>query len=282
MWAVVLRKLIPALLTLSLLVVGLAAPAEAKPRVVRGGFTATATPFPNPWWSVPGMNNGCASGVEGQHKVSRPFTAPFAGWFHVTLFYEGDWDLHLADKDGYVVAESWDNDPGFYPAPRPHAIDYFLADSQEVAIVACNWAGAPEAEVRYVLRAARAWPEPPTGEITHEEVGRYDGAAVATTENMAFCAGDTQGCPIFAVWGKDRSASIRVEDASVSSVAFRVNQFHKRTRIHGKNHCGSTKAPILIHPRADMLKVFILLGPCEGQSTAYIPTTGTIHLEFKG
>jgi hypothetical protein len=282
MSAMVVRKLTPVLLTVALLAIGLAAPAEAEPRVVKGGFTATATPFPNPWTVLPGMN-GCSSGTEGQHKVSRTFTAPFAGWFHATLTFEGDWDLYLADAKGDVIAESYENKGETFRISEPQPIDYFLSEGQEVTIVACNWAGSQEAEVRYRLRAARPWPGPPTGEITHEELLWYNAPAAATTDNHAYCwDGLSWGCFSFPIWGGDRSVSLKVEDNNVPAAAFYVRQFHKRTLIDSGNHCGSTKKPIEIHPRADKLSIEILTGPCEGSSGVETATRGTIRAEFKG
>jgi hypothetical protein len=281
MSAMVVRKLTPVLLTVALLAIGLAAPAEAEPRVVKGGFTATATPFPNPWTVLPGMN-GCSSGTEGQHKVSRTFTAPFAGWFHATLTYVGDWDLYLADRRGDPIAESYENKGDDFRDADPHKVDYFLSDGQEITIVACNWAGSQEAEVRYKLRAARAWAGPATGEITHEDLIFYSAPAAATTDNQAYCSNMSWGCFSFPIWGGDRSVSLEVEDDNVAAAAFYVSQFYKSTQIYGGNHCGSTKKPIEIHPRADKLSVLILAGPCEESSGVETATSGTIRAEFTG
>jgi hypothetical protein len=276
-----MRRIAP-LFAATALLVGLIAPsAGARPRVVKGGFTATATPFPNPHETVPGMY-GCASGTEGQHKVSHPFTAPFAGWFRATLTFDGDWDLYLTDATGDPIAESYTYKPRLYGLTGPERLEHFLHTGQEVVIVACNWAGSTEAEARYVHRAARAWPGPPTGEVTHEDLLFYTAPAVATTENMATCWEAVYGCFTLIAWANDRSVRIKVEDLQSPSVAFTVIQFHKNTYIHGDNYCGSTHGPIEIHPGVDRLSVGILLGACEGGSTPYVPTTGTIRAEFRG
>ncbi|MGH2730837.1 MAG: hypothetical protein ACRDJI_09560 [Actinomycetota bacterium] len=142
-----MRKAIAALLIGGLVLALGTAPATAKKkRTKKGSVAVQALPFP-----VTGnaMEGGCLNGVEGAHKHSEPFTTPGAGVLTVDLSaFEGDWDLHVTDASGTVLASSTAGQP---VAPPGEQVVVALAARQEIAMVACNWAGGPSATLNWAF-----------------------------------------------------------------------------------------------------------------------------------
>lgn len=268
-----IKKLVPLLMALSL-VSSVAAPAAAGRKQVKGSFTASAKPLPV--WAVPGAQ-GCADGVEGVHKVTHAFVAPFSGWLGVEMRFEGDWDLGLVDASGNWLAGSayqwmWGDEV--------ERLRYFLEQGDEVGIVACNWASASDAEVRYSLRQGPAWAKEPRQKVSRVEEMSYSSPALATTHNYVIClAGYELGCTVTRPQATDRFVEIEVVDAASPTVAFEFYQFHGSTYLGGQQFCGSTGERIPLSPRADQVGVTVYLGPC-GDGTPAMATTGKVLMRF--
>jgi len=133
----------------------LSAPAVAggkKP--VHGSFQATALPFPKltTWGDPIGLTaRSCLAGVEGVHKVSHAFAAPYTGTLKATMEgFTGDWDLFITDADGKELIGSY-NDQILGDMTVGEEVTYPLKAKQQVNIVACNWLGAPQAEAHYLF-----------------------------------------------------------------------------------------------------------------------------------
>lgn len=142
-----MRKTIVAI-TVAGLVAGLVAmPAHARgKKKVDESFTAQAAPFPN-FSSVTGTPiRSCFAGIEGVHWVSVEFTAPGKGTLTASMEgFVGDWDLAIV-LDGVYYYSVEDQTTG---APAEEGVVVPLKPKQTVAIAACNFLGAPEAEVQY-------------------------------------------------------------------------------------------------------------------------------------
>ncbi|HVL65124.1 MAG TPA: hypothetical protein VM573_08145 [Actinomycetota bacterium] len=150
----VLAVLVAAGLAASLIALPAAAAGKGKKKRIEDSFTATLLPFPKlaTWGDPVGLTEpGCNSGQEGVHKQTVAFEAPAAGTFsaHMTGF-TGDWDLHITDPDGHAVLSS-QNDQIQGGAEAEEEVTLALKAKQTIGIVACNWAGLPQAEVHYVF-----------------------------------------------------------------------------------------------------------------------------------
>lgn len=136
------RKTIAAALAVGLLL-AFAAPATAGKKK-GGSFAAENLPFPGP--------NGCLEGVEGLHKTTQEVKTPFAGVFTLTMeSFEGDWDLFLTDAEGNEIASSTTSQ--LTGDPPTEEVVVSVTKGMSLAMVACNWAGGPSAEVKWSLVA---------------------------------------------------------------------------------------------------------------------------------
>ncbi len=148
-----MRKILIALLAGTALL-GSALPASAAKKI-HGSFTAQAIPFPNLSSATGTENQSCFAGVEGVHKVSKLFKAPAAGLLKATMAgFDGDWDLALADTKGKVIVSSLNEQvpPG---GVTTEVVSLPMKKGQKYNIVACNFAGGPEAEVHYMFTFRR-------------------------------------------------------------------------------------------------------------------------------
>ena len=144
--------------TLALLVMaGLATGLFASPGLAGGGqkkiedtISLTALPFPNYSSHTGTADPGCTAGEEGVHKVTTPLHVPGKGKLSADLKgFTGDWDLYLLSKKGLILATSANDQTA--GAPMEEAISAKFGKMADVAIVACNWAGAPQAELHYKI-----------------------------------------------------------------------------------------------------------------------------------
>ena len=142
-----MRKAIGFVLVAGLAATLVAAPAYAKkPKHVHEVFTAQAFPFPNPSATTGTAERSCFAGVEGVHKVTVDLGAPGKGTLKAYMEgFTGDWDLAvIVDGDYYYSLN--DQVQG---ATADEEMTFPVAKGQSVQVSACNWAGAPEAEVHY-------------------------------------------------------------------------------------------------------------------------------------
>ena len=144
-----MRKVIITILGLSLVAGVLAAPAFAG-KTIKGGFTATAAPYPLLSEVDP---NGCLGAQEGVFKVTKPFKAPAAGRLTVTMTgFEGDWDIFVLDAKGGVLGSATESQ--LQGAAQQETIVLSFGAKKALQVSACNWAGGPQATVawKYVTR----------------------------------------------------------------------------------------------------------------------------------
>jgi hypothetical protein len=123
------------------------APAVAapKPKPVSKEYTATAaTPDP----VTPLANGNCQPELPGSFH-EEPFTVPFPGTLKVDLSgFQGDWALAVL-KNGQSLADS-DQSVG-EPLDRPETVTLKLKKKGDKLVIrACNFAGGPTANVKYV------------------------------------------------------------------------------------------------------------------------------------
>lgn len=250
-------------------------PAAASEKEVKGSFTASAKPLPGAWF-LP-TANGCHEGVEGVHKVTHPFIAPFAGWLRVDMRFQGDWDLGLVDASGAWVAgsayqENW--------GEELERMSYFVEKGDELGIVACNWASVSDAEVRYTLREGPAWPTTPRRKTSRLETLSYSSPAAATSYNYVICyVGLGLGCTATEPRSSDRSVRVEVVDDMSPNVAFELYQYHGDTYLSSYEYCGSMPERVPLSPRADWVGVTLYAGPC-GDGTPAMATAGKVLMRF--
>jgi hypothetical protein len=142
-----MRKTIVAITVAGLTAALVAMPAQARgKKKVNESFTAQAAPFPNLSSATGTPERSCFAGVEGVHKVSVEFTAPGKGTLTASMEgFTGDWDLAVV-LDGIYFYSVNDQTAGL---PPEEEVVLPLKPKQTVTISACNFAGAPEAEVLY-------------------------------------------------------------------------------------------------------------------------------------
>jgi hypothetical protein len=124
-----------------------ASPALAAPK--KKPITKTydvAAPLPDP--SNYGMQgySVCAQNVPGSFDKTA-FQVPAAGTLSVVLSgFQGDWDLLLLDGDDEELSTGGSSGLG-----GTETTEVRFKKAQKVSIVACNWAGSPNASVKYVF-----------------------------------------------------------------------------------------------------------------------------------
>lgn len=257
-----------ALTMATILVTALAPGASAGKKQVKGSFTATARPLPS----------GCYDGVEGVHKVSHPFAAPFGGWLTVGMTFSGDWDLRLMNAEGKRVASSehqWATDE------EEERLKYYLSAGEEVVLEVCNTASPTDAEVKYSLTAGAPWPSGvPKAKISRVEELSYSSPAVATDQVWGIChVGMEIGCTAVNPRPTDRFMSVEVDDAVSPDVWFEIYAYNDNTYLGTENFCTSTPDRVPVIPGSDFIGITIFLGPCsDGTPTA--PTKGKVLIEF--
>lgn len=146
-----MRKTLALIVSVGLATAALSAPALAgKKKKIEDTITVHAAPLPN-YSSISGTESpGCTAGVEGVHKVTTPLHVPGAGKMTADLKgFTGDWDLYVLNKKGQILGESINDQTA--GAPMEEKISLKFKKMTDVAIVACNWAGTPQAELHYKL-----------------------------------------------------------------------------------------------------------------------------------
>ena len=274
------RNIITAVLAILMALLPLAA--EAKDKAVYGSFEAEASPMPG--WPVPG--DGCMTGPEGLHRVSRSVRAPFSGWLYVQADFSGDWELALFGVEDLVLAQS---DHQFNTDEPTERVTYFLRRGEKVRIAVCNAASTSTAKVEYALVPGAAWAEPAGERLRfHAEKLSYQAPSAATSEHYVFChSGFEIGCPgTFAIDPSDRWVYLDVEDAVYQQTSSRpvgvsaeVYQYNGNTYLGGERFCTSTDEAVRLKPGVDFVGVAVNLGPCEDGQAA-VASQGEVKLVF--
>ena len=143
-----LAAALAAVVTVGSLAPALAAPAKPKP--VSKEYVATAFP-PDP--SHAGVTSGICNTTNPTSQHNEPFTVPFAGTLVVDMKgFQGDWDLALYSGGQLVAssAQALEADP---QSPEKMTVKLKKA-GQKLSIRACNFAGGPTANVKYVHTAS--------------------------------------------------------------------------------------------------------------------------------
>jgi hypothetical protein len=148
-----MRKTLVLLVSVGLAIGLLAAPGQAggKKKKIEESVSLTAAPFPNYSSHTSTPTPGCTAGEEGIHKVTTPLHVPGKGKLTADLSgFEGDWDLYIFDAKNQVIGSSAAEQvpPG---APPEETVQVAFKKMADIAIVGCNWAGAPQAELHYKL-----------------------------------------------------------------------------------------------------------------------------------
>jgi hypothetical protein len=130
-----------------------ASPAVAKPKKpISTSYTATA-PAPDPT-NAASDYTVCAQAVPNSFD-KRAFRAPAAGKLAVEVSgIIGDWDLLITDAQGIEVSSSGSGGYGTPVAPSVESTKVKIKKAGTYNIIACNWAGAPTATVKYVFTYA--------------------------------------------------------------------------------------------------------------------------------
>ena len=120
--------------------------APAKPKPVSKEYTATAFP-PDP--SHAGVTDGICNTTNPASQHNEPFTVPFAGVMKIDMKgFQGDWDLALYSGSTLVASSAQQLEE---PVDKPESITVKLKKKgQKLQIRACNFAGGPTANVKYV------------------------------------------------------------------------------------------------------------------------------------
>lgn len=274
-----MRRIVVAALMASLLVLPTAA--EAKGRTVHGSFTAQATPMPAGW---PAPGEGCMSGPEGLHRVTKNLTAPFSGWLHARADFSGDWELGVLGADGSRLAVS---EHQFMTGGSTEVVDLYIQRGQTIAIAACNAASPGAAEVTYVLAEGPAWDEPAGWRLrTHTEKLTYKSPAFGVNGNICVsgleigCAGTASIAP------SDRWMYVKVEDdladrtgAPGQVVSAEIYQYDGYTYLGGERFCTELSEGVRLKPGTDFVGVTILQGPCDNGDPA-VGTQGEVTVIF--
>ena len=257
-----------ALMMTAVLVAALAPLASAGEKQIKGSFTATAQPLPS----------GCSDGLEGVHKVSHPFAAPFGGWLRVRMTFDGDWDLRLMNTEGKRLASSeyqynWEKDE--------ERLDYYLNAGEEVLLEVCNNLSESPAEVTYTLTSGSAWPtEVPKKKVTRVAELSYSSPAVATDQVWGIChVGMQLGCTAVDPRPTDRFMSVEVQDDVSPDVWFEIYAYNGSTYLGTENFCTTTSERVPVIPGSDFIGITIFVGPCA-DGTPAIPTKGKVLVEF--
>jgi hypothetical protein len=145
------RTAIAAALTVALaggaLSPALAAP---KPKPVTKEYVATAFP-PDP--SHVAITEGICNTTNPTSQHNEEFKVPFAGTLVVDMSgFQGDWDLALYNDKGALVASSAQDLTADPQSPEKMSVK-LKKKGAKVFIRACNFAGGPTANVKYVHTA---------------------------------------------------------------------------------------------------------------------------------
>jgi hypothetical protein len=126
--------------------------ATTKKKPITKTYTATA-PAPDPT-NAAGGYTVCAQTVP-QSFDKQAFNAPAAGKLAVEVDgIIGDWDLLITDAAGNEVSSSGSGGYGTPVAPSTESVKVKIKRKGSYNIIACNWAGAPTATVKYVFTYA--------------------------------------------------------------------------------------------------------------------------------
>jgi hypothetical protein len=133
----------------------LATPAGATTKKpISKTYTATAA-APDPSNYAGQSYDVCAQTVPGSFD-KHEFASPGIGKLKVELSgYTGDWDLLITDAEGNEITSSGGSDIGSPAAAATEAATAKIKKAkQKYYIIACNWAGASTATVKYTFTYA--------------------------------------------------------------------------------------------------------------------------------
>lgn len=148
-----MRAAVLALASALAVTVAPAAIAKPKPPITRS-YTATA-PVPDPTNAAPTSSYTVCPQVVPQSFSIETFKAPAAGKLAVKVTgIIGDWDLLIMNDKKSEVGSSGSGGYGTPVATSTEASTVKIKKAGTYYIVACNWAGAPTANVSYTFTYA--------------------------------------------------------------------------------------------------------------------------------
>lgn len=259
------------------LLAGLPATAQAAPRRVEGRFTATAFPYTQ----ATGGAGTCLNGLEGVHKKTVPFRAPFGGLLEVELTgYSGYWFAYVTERSNHGYTEG---DFSFLAEGDGGVLSVWLPGKRTYHLIACNFLGTPTATLTYSLR------EQPNAQTVSRPVGartathEYTLPSASTAAPVRFyglCWGPLEvGCVGFDVGG-ERFVDIQIEDAGGTAVAAVVGQYLEPSEGWLETSiCTSTTEPLRLHRDTSWISVEIVMGPCS-DGTPTLATRGMVTATF--
>jgi len=136
-------------LALAVILAGGAVDANAaprKPKPITKSYDVTGIPHPNP-----PTGPSCSSAPEGvsEHRETLKVTGPGKLVVEVTKF-TGDWDIGLYGGSGEtMLAQGGGADAGNTDAAPKESLTYKSKKAQTLFIDVCNFAGTPNASVKY-------------------------------------------------------------------------------------------------------------------------------------
>jgi hypothetical protein len=123
---------------------------KAKPKKIEKTVSLTALPLPNYSSHTGTTSPGCTAGEEGVHKVTTALHVPGKGKLTADLSgFDGDWDLYVFDDAKNVIVGRSENVQVPDGAAQEENVTVVLKKMADLSIVACNWAGGPQAELHY-------------------------------------------------------------------------------------------------------------------------------------
>lgn len=145
-------RLTPLAIAGTLAVAALATPATAATKKPTSKEYDVQEPAPDPT-NQAGQGYSVCNQVVPNSFDTHEFTAPVVGKIKVTLTgFVGDWDLLLMDKSGNELTYSGGSDLGTPATPYEESFSYKVKKPRTLLkIVACNYAGGPNAHVKYVF-----------------------------------------------------------------------------------------------------------------------------------
>ena len=121
--------------------------APAKPKPVKKEYVATAFP-PDP--SHVAITEGICNTTNPTSQHNEPFKVPFPGTLVIDMSgFQGDWDLALYSDKGALVASSAQDMTADPQSPEKISVK-LKKKGATYSIRACNFAGGPTANVKYV------------------------------------------------------------------------------------------------------------------------------------
>jgi hypothetical protein len=124
-----------------------AAAPKPKPKPITKTYSVTGVPFP-----APPTGPSCSLSPQGVGTTRETITVKGPGKLvaEVTGF-TGDWDMALLSNSGTMLVQGAGADAGNTDAAPKESLVYKAKKAQTFFLDVCNFAGTPQATVKYVF-----------------------------------------------------------------------------------------------------------------------------------